>query len=663
MSNLQVDKTYFSTENFLKKKEYKMNKRKIFVMLAMILILALSIGCLVACNPTPDESNSPSPSTPDNSNNPNENIEQGQVVYDNSKTAEENGIVLENAIKNAQSGDKITISAGTFAVPELQAQKDLVIEGAGADKTVLQTKNSATKFFFAKNINLNISKVCVIASENTASGVIIDNKEAADKVLNISSCKFSGFEKSISVSGGKANIAFNEIICSEKAERICSGIQIDFGAEADINDNKVIGNIADKINEQAVGIIVLRNGKINKVKNNNILKCGKAICLSLTYDSLEDQTFLAEEAESANKISNSSYEVYRMVRVTTFADVQNNIAIFNELIFMSDIEFGEKLIVKEDDRVTLDLNGKNITVPAAVNGSSIYLMDNYGELTITDNSTGGGGSISSRGILNTPNAKIFMRGGRVNSIDSNGGGAAIWNEGFLEMTGGTLAFTGEKNGNNAGAPLVNSEKGEVIITGGQLLSDYMCVFAQGQSRTVLKNITLSSNTSYFMTVKVMKPAIVDIENVTISTQNGGCLENAGGTVTLKNCNFTQTVEGNPMWNSVAIAVSNGGTTTVESGVYSGAVAAGYIYNSGGTLNINGGTFVGETTVLKADQSTKDVDSVINVNGGEFTGGYTVGASKAAINIFAGEFSEDPIAYVDENSTSVQQDDKFIVTKR
>lgn len=639
-----------------------MSKRKIFVMLAMILILALSISCLVACKPTSDEPNSPNPSTPDNPNNPNETIEQGQVVYDNSKTAEENGIVLENAIKNAQSGGKITISAGKFAVSELQAQKDLVIEGAGADKTVLQTKNSATKFFSAKNINLNISKVCVIGSEKTASGVSIDNKEASDKVLNISNCKFSGFEKSISVSGGKANIAFNEIVCSEKAERICSGIQIDLSAEAVINDNKVIGGISDKINEQAVGIIVLRNGKINKVKNNNISKFGKAICLSLTYDSLEDQTFLAEEAESANKISNSNYEVYRMVRVSTFADVQNNIAIFDELIFMSDIKFDKKLIVKEGDRVTLDLNGKNITVPEAVNGSSIYLMDNYGELTITDNSIDGDGSISSRGILNTPNAKIFMRGGRVNSIDSNGGGGAIYNQGFLEMTGGTLAFTGEKSGNNVGAPLINSAKGEVILTGGQLLSDYTCVFAQNESRTVLKNIKLSSKTNFFMTVKVLNTAIVDIENVTINTQNGGCIENAGGTVTLKNCNFTQTVTGNPIWNSVAIAVSNGGTTTVESGTYSGAVAAGYIYNSGGTLNINGGTFVGETTVLKADES-KNVDSVINVNGGEFTGGYKVGASKAFINIFAGQFSEDPTAYVDENSTSKLQDDKYIVTKQ
>ena len=52
---------------------------------------------------------------------------------------------------------------------------------------------------------------------------------------------------------------------------------------------------------------------------------------------------------------------------------------------------------------------------------------------------------------------MYMQGGTIDSCDSNGGGGAIWNLGKLEMTGGTLKFSGtETEQHNAGIPLYNA---------------------------------------------------------------------------------------------------------------------------------------------------------------------------------------------------------------
>lgn len=314
----------------------------------------------------------------------------------------------------------------------------------------------------------------------------------------------------------------------------------------------------------------------------------------------------------------------------------------------ADFQIPESLVVPQGKTVTLDLNGHKITVPAAV-GSSIYSINNYGTLTIRDTSAGSAGSISSRGVQNLSGGTLYLEGGTINSIDSNGGGAAVWNEGTFYMNGGTLAFTGEKNGSSAGAPLNNKSGATATITGGQLVSPLTCIFSSGTLN--VKNIVLTSSTDYWMTVKVTDGDAV-LENVTINTTNGGCLENAGGNVTLKNCNFIQNVIGDPVWNSVAVAASNGGSIVVESGTYSGSVAAVYVYSSGGTITIKDGTFKGTGTepyALKADKPG------ITVEGGNFIGGYSVSDAVDRLLISAGTFNVDPTAYVVYSSHATENE--------
>ena len=346
----------------------------------------------------------------------------------------------------------------------------------------------------------------------------------------------------------------------------------------------------------------------------------------------EGTAVVSTEEELRNAIADDGYSV-----VELGADIQ---------ITNSPVDIGE------ERTVTLDLNGQKITVPEAVDGRSLYALSNYGEFTVKDSV--GNGCVSSRGIQNY--GEMYMLGGRIESIDSNGGGAAIWNEGYFEMTGGTLAFTGNKTAeNNVGSPFTNLSDGAALLTGGNITSDYTCIFAQGDSVLTVKNMTFESCTDYFMTVKTLNNSVVTMENVTINTENGGCIEAGGQQVTLINCNFTQTNMGNPQWNSTALAACNGGILTVRGGTYNGSVAAAYVYNSGGTINLESGTFVGETVALKADNSVSFFSSIINVSGGEYKGTFSIGNTKAELNITGGTFDSDPTAYVESGYKTVIKD--------
>ena len=311
----------------------------------------------------------------------------------------------------------------------------------------------------------------------------------------------------------------------------------------------------------------------------------------------------------------------------------------------ADITLDATLTIPENAKITLDLNGYAVTVPEATDGRSIYAIDNYGTLTICDTSVSGNGSISARGTENF--GTMTLNSGSIKSIDSNGGGAAVWNAGTFYMTGGKLEFTGQKSGDLVGAPLNIQSSGSAIITGGELISPYTCLFSSGN--LILKNISLTSETDYWMTLKLFSGSTSYIENVTINTKKGGCLEVNGGQATLKDCTFTQTNLGNPSWNSTAVAVSSNGTVSIESGLYQGTTSAVYIYNSGGTANLNGGSYEGNdanSTVLKADTSTNEkTPSIINVNGGDYTGSYAIASDNAQLSITNGTFSSSPENYV------------------
>lgn len=354
-------------------------------------------------------------------------------------------------------------------------------------------------------------------------------------------------------------------------------------------------------------------------------------------------TVFAEDTDNNNstdkivaKIGNTEY--------TTLAEAVEAVPNDNTettIVLMQDIYLETIIMIKNGQNIVLDLNNQQITV-SQTNGRSLYAIDNYGTLTIQDTSESKNGCITARGVENY--GTMYMKSGSIASRDSNGGGAAIWNNGIFEMTGGTLEFTGQKSGNNAGSPFTNNGNNATAkITGGHLKSPYTSLFVNA-GKVDVENITLSTKTPYWMAVKVVGGEI-NLKNVTINATLGGCIECSQGTAIIENCTFNQTEEGNPSYNSCAVAASNGGNVTVKSGTYKSSSFGAYVYNTGGTINIEGGTF-NAPTVLKADDSTTSDKSVINISDGNFTGNYSIG-NESTLLVSGGTFKEDISNYLEE----------------
>ena len=329
----------------------------------------------------------------------------------------------------------------------------------------------------------------------------------------------------------------------------------------------------------------------------------------------------------------------------------------DEIILISDMEVSSELTIAEGRTVTLDLNGNAVTVPAAVDGRSIYAVSNYGELTLKDSF--GEGKISSRGVQNY--GKMYLLGGRIESIDSNGGGSAVWNEGYFEMTGGTLAFTGTNSGNNTGLAFNNvTANAEGKILAGNIVSPTSAIFAtlgkvtvgSADSELIIDNIQLANQTKYFNCIKVYGGATAEIVNVSFESHYGGGIEVAGGDVVLRDCDFTQTEYYD--WNSMMIAVSNGGSVDIYDCTGVSENYGFYVFNSGGTINIHSGKYSAEKTLVKVDGST--YGSVINIYGGEYSGTFAISGSNAELNVYGGTFDNDPSAYVESGYKTVKNDD-------
>ena len=160
------------------------------------------------------------------------------------------------------------------------------------------------------------------ASHNNHSALNI-GKPYADTQANkvsITHCRFEDFTKnSITIRGGSATVSNNTIICGEYSNAAGNGIQVDYGATAVVNGNTITGYTSDT-EWSATGILVLRGGKITEIKDNEISYCQIAICLTTDYDAEGDNTFLAEEAETANTFENCLTNVYRSENSSETAD-------------------------------------------------------------------------------------------------------------------------------------------------------------------------------------------------------------------------------------------------------------------------------------------------------------------------------------------------------
>ena len=121
----------------------------------------------------------------------------------------------------------------------------------------------------------------------------------------------------------------------------------------------------------------------------------------------------------------------------------------------SDLSGQTTIEVAAGRTLTLDLNGHSVEAGLKSTDRHYYLIDNYGTFTLKDSA--GGGSITARGIENLEGGNMTIESGTVIACDTNGG-AAVWNEGTLAVSGGTLKVTHVgSSGDTYGAGCLNNQ--------------------------------------------------------------------------------------------------------------------------------------------------------------------------------------------------------------
>ena len=258
--------------------------------------------------------------------------------------------------------------------------------------------------------------------------------------------------------------------------------------------------------------------------------------------------------------------------------------------------------VAAGQNIVFDLNGHKMETALQREGRHYYAIDNYGTLTIKDSSTEQTGTIRARGVRNLDNGKLTIESGIIVSVDANGG-ACIWNEADVTVTGGTFTteFIGTPSDDFGPGCLINS--GTARVTGG--------TFHNVNRRTY----AIISNTGSIE----ITPA--EGSEVTVFGAHGG------------------------------LAV-DGGTAVVNGGSYSSSEYYGlYVSNDGlGTdpmqaaVTVNGGTFDGKSySVWVGSDYNNPVNSTIAIKGGTFLKPLNRQevSRPDAIQVSGGTFSEKP----------------------
>ena len=285
-----------------------------------------------------------------------------------------------------------------------------------------------------------------------------------------------------------------------------------------------------------------------------------------------------------------------------YATLQEAFNVGGNITLICDVTASEPIVLAEGKTAVLDLNGFALNGGEESTSKHIYVIKNYGSLTIKD--TKGNGSINSRGVYNY--GEMILNSGKISAIDGNGGYA------------------------------VNNQSGSTfVMNGGWIAADYEDGDAPGAGNYDATALKVPSNAT--------------------ATLNGGKITNAGnftyaidsaGTLNIP-AESTLTVEGR----HGAVSIS-GGVTTINAGTYSVPENTEYTDNvvyvySSGKVIINGGTFIADNDTANGGSCVCDSVGGATINGGLFgnsSGGDVWGTTGTVIK--GGQFSTDPKNYID-----------------
>ena len=356
------------------------------------------------------------------------------------------------------------------------------------------------------------------------------------------------------------------------------------------------------------------------------------------------------------------------------------------ITLISDVKLAETLSIPEGKEVTLDLNGKTVSMEESVL-TTVYAINNLGTLTLKDSV--GTGSINARGIYNgygngganVFSAKLIVESGTYNAKGSNGG-AAIFNYGIVEINGGTFTSVGGYSLNNqsgasmtvAGATANNgiyNTGATLTINSGNISGNRSgChVIYAWNSNVTINGGTIHNNNSGNSTVMAAGSSSVDINDgkftinivdasssYLLDAQNTASYDISGGTF------------------AGGIRAQGGTTYNISGGTYTNEYGNYNVY-TGGNIDINGGTFaseyaktfassnVAEGYELNADGAVvKSTVYVAEVNGVQYESlqaAIDAAANDAIVILLADIVLTEGVALSEEKAITLDLNDKTI----
>ena len=332
-------------------------------------------------------------------------------------------------------------------------------------------------------------------------------------------------------------------------------------------------------------------------------------------------TALAADGDVA-KIGETGYETLQQAVDAAGKD--------DRIVLLKNVK--EDIVVKEDDDIILDLNGKDIT------NLNNHTITNKGKLKIKGEGT----------VDNVTHAK-----------------AAIFNEGTVVLNGGNYTrsleagSSAEDSGENSYYTLLNH--GNMTINDGVRVSQGPG--GKGQFSSLVENgwYDGTENGSRKNSVMIIYGGVFNGGLNTIKNDDWGELIINDGT-------FKNTAQASFLnWN---IAEVNGGTFQSEK--YAVILGSANETMDRGELTINGGTFESEShTIAKMDGITPTSSTKIEINGGTFESNNgevfdselkaQQKAGKLDIAITSGSFTSDVSDYMDDESKLVKDEDgNFVI---
>lgn len=492
-------------------------------------------------------------------------------------------------------GTTILFAPGTYEVDAaMTVGKDLTLVGAGPDRTVFQARTEPTVLLQVSggDVDFSMSGIHVKGvdanSHNNSSALQAGtNGQPHTGSVSIEDCRFSNFTKnSITIKGGTAAITGNVIDCKPYPGAAGNGIQIDMGAEAVITGNTIHGYVSHADSWSACGVLVLRDGKITRIRDNTITDCATGIVKETYYDTDSDRTYLDPDAGRNNTFAgcgqNVDFEFDLLQEIEAYSG--------GVLRLPCDVTLEEPLTISRD----LILDGNGFTIYGQAEDPSVCIQVTGGTFRLSDVTLqdfgGAAEGRSETGVIRVPasaepDTAVILSDVHWKNFSSLGFHIEA---GSFTLTGGTMDFGGVSQGTG---PITGIRIGGVDrrVTG--TLSGVTVV--DSASDTADRDTTA---------LEILNNAEVDVKDCTVrQVRRGIVVENA--------------------WrdNSGGIAVTIRGTVL---------------------------TARQDAVLLRSDSGTAS-GAAVQISSGEFTGSVRMenAGDRDTISITGGRFSQDPTAYV------------------